>query len=363
MKCMAKPIRTARVTIVFVLTLTYFYLGDLVKQTATIPFSGEGAKQGAPALNRIEIPSLADLVQSDDAINAQCPIGTAPVLDTISNSEHDVRRIPRILHFTSKTRCVTIDFMNNINRWRARLPNHSIYFHDDRAVKQLTDHPISQKIFPLLNETLKCVTNGSTKSDLWRYLVLYLYGGVYSDLDNSPEGFDENTISNQDDLFAPLEALGIPAQYFIASSPGHPLLKLSLEEGIHRLRETPNVMNNNPAITTGPGAYKTGFINFMNNNSSGYVTEGRYDSIGGRSVTVRGSKHNPWEYINRQGVDSVKKQRYYEAIGTKHFFDAFGLRKVGVISCMEHLRRSKGTHMIANYIFDGKRYVDAESGL
>jgi mannosyltransferase OCH1-like enzyme len=46
---------------------------------------------------------------------------------------------------------------------------------------------------------MKCVTNGATKSDIWRYLVLYTYGGIYTDIDNSPNEFDEKTISKTDD--------------------------------------------------------------------------------------------------------------------------------------------------------------------
>lgn len=239
------------------------------------------------------------------------------------------------------------------------MPSHSIYFHDDEAVKRLTDNPISQRAFPLLNETLKCVTNGSTRSDLWRYLILYLYGGIYSDIDNSPSWkLDENTISSQDDFFTVLESLGIVTQYFIASSPGHPLMKLSLNAALQRLRGIQNVMSNNPAATTGPGALKTGFVYFMNNQSDGYVPEGRYEGVGGRTVTVLGSKKAPREYINREGVDRIKKRKYYEAVGTKHFFDSYDLPKISMISCMEHLVISNGTHKIANYTFDGSKYVE-----
>jgi hypothetical protein len=307
------------------------------------------------------LPPLAELARSDLAIDTPCPIGTAPILDTISNHDDNDRRIPRIIHFTSKTRCVTIEFMENINRWREKMPSHSIYFHDDETVERLTSNPISQMIFPSLNETLKCVTNGSTRSDLWRYLILYLYGGIYSDIDNSPsEKFNENTISSQDDFFTVLESLGIFAQYFIASSPGHPLMKLSLDAAMQRLRATPNVMNNNPAPNTGPGALKTAFVYFMNNKTDGYVLEGKYEGIAGRTVTVLGSKEKSHEYINRQGVDRIKKKNYYHTIGTEHFFDAFDLPHISMISCMEHLIRSNGTHNVANYTFDGSKYVDAK---
>jgi hypothetical protein len=305
------------------------------------------------------LPSLAELVRSDFATEMPCPIGTAPILDVISNNE-STRRIPRILHFTSKSRCATEEVIEIVNQWRLIFPSHSIYFHDDAAVARLTNHPISQHCFPLLNETLKCATNGATKSDLWRYLVLYLYGGIYTDIDNRPGlKLNETTILPSDDFFAVVESLGIFAQYFMASSTYHPLMKLALETGISGLRGIPNVMNTNPSKTTGPGALKIAFINFMRNTTNGYIERGKYVGIDERTITVLGSKGNPKEYVNREGLDQSKKAKYYRAVGIEHFFVAYDLPFKGAISCMDHLSITKGTHKVANYTFDGSTYVDA----
>ena len=62
----------------------------------------------------------------------------------------------------------------------------------------------------------KCVTSGATKADLWRYALLYRYGGIYSDIDNSPTGFNGDTIKKHDDFFGTIEKLGILGQYFLA---------------------------------------------------------------------------------------------------------------------------------------------------
>ena len=119
-----------------------------------------------------ELPTLAELVQSSTAHLQTCPNGSAPILDNIITNG-PTRKIPRIIHITSKNRCTTPAVHAVVNQWRFN--GHSLYFHDDAAVERLTSHPLSQSVFPLLNETLKCVTNGATKSDLWRYLVLYFY--------------------------------------------------------------------------------------------------------------------------------------------------------------------------------------------
>ena len=129
-------------------------------------------------------------------------------------------------------------------------------------------------------------------------------------------------------------------------------MKLSLDAGIEKLRMGRNVMKNNPSKTTGPGAIKTGFIHFMKNESDGYIPSGRYDGIEGRSVTVIGSKDRHAEYIQREGVPRAKKYQYYKALGVSHFFDSYVLPDMGAVSCMDHLRRTEGTHKVANYAFD-----------
>ena len=129
-------------------------------------------------------------------------------------------------------------------------------------------------------------------------------------------------------------------------------MKLSLDVAIERLRAGKNVMKNNPSKTTGPGAIKMGFIHFMNNKSDGYIPSGKYIGIDGRSVTVIGTKDRHAEYIHREGVPRAQKYQYYKALGISHFFENNVLPDVGVVSCMEHLRRTEGTHNVANYLYD-----------
>ena len=45
------------------------------------------------------------------------------------------RKIPKIVHVTSKTRCMTPAVIRNIDQWR--FPGYALYFHDDGAVDRL----------------------------------------------------------------------------------------------------------------------------------------------------------------------------------------------------------------------------------
>jgi len=200
------------------------------------------------------IPHIEELVKFNTTATAtSCPPGLTPITNTYYPTSvvyPPGRKIPKIIHITSKYRCATPAVIKNVDKWRFQ--NYSVYFHDDQAIEKLFTHPYARSQFPTLREALKCVTSGATKADLWRYLVLYIYGGVYTDIDNSPTGFNGETIKDNDDSFFVIEKLGIMSQYFIASSFGHPLMAKMLEAGSEKLKSIGNVMNNHAAQTTGP---------------------------------------------------------------------------------------------------------------
>jgi mannosyltransferase OCH1-like enzyme len=83
-----------------------------------------------------------------------------------------------------------------MDKWKQTLPNYSIFFHDDEAVAKLIDQEWPG--FPDLRRAMRCVLyKGAMRIDVWRVLVLYKYGGVYTDIDNWPlDAFKESTIRN-----------------------------------------------------------------------------------------------------------------------------------------------------------------------
>ena len=102
-----------------------------------------------------------------------------------------------------KSRCVTKEAEQHLSQWRL-FANHSFYFHDDAAVDALMNESWVDEEFRTgkyhPNETSycswehgyppnipprevyhKCATEGATKADLWRYALLWRYGGIYTD--------------------------------------------------------------------------------------------------------------------------------------------------------------------------------------
>lgn len=275
------------------------------------------------------------------------------------------RRIPRVVHVTGRTRCLSGPFADNVDRWKM-LPDHSFFFHDDAAVDFLLQQEHWPE-FPQLSMLRPCVVSGAGRADLWRYLVLYRYGGIYTDLDNAPgkeffvgggDGDDDSNssnntnsknndnnntgtvadiiISDDDDSFFVVERIGVLSQYFMAASPGHPLMYLAVLQVFHRLLDVDTVGGQYVPFVTGPGALKNAFIRFMqgggkgdssNNNmeeqpNNGYVTAGRYVGHANRSVTVVGTKQTGDRFVHRESISNRDKKNGYDLMGMRHFSQA-----------------------------------------
>ena len=127
---------------------------------------------------------LMDLVGSNnhakhDAYCRQKFEGGIAVRDKIlpESITHSGRNIPKIIHITSKDRCVTKDFYEGIERWK-NITDYSLYFHDDEAV-----HKLMRRHWPELPNMAiiaACAKGGAGLADIWRYLVIYEYGGMYT---------------------------------------------------------------------------------------------------------------------------------------------------------------------------------------
>lgn len=97
----------------------------------------------------------------------------------IENNERPLdtsKRIPNIIHQTSRARCLYFKFQQLSQPWRD-LATHSYYFHDDAAVWKLLDRDWPE--FPNLKHIARCLNSMTAVSDVWRLLVLWQYGGIY----------------------------------------------------------------------------------------------------------------------------------------------------------------------------------------
>jgi hypothetical protein len=186
--------------------------------------------------------------------------------------------------------------------------------------------------------------SGAAKADLWRYLILYEYGGIYTDIDNAPGGkfLNGSVITAEDDSWYVVEGMGIMSQYFMASSPRHPFLYECVSMLLSRLLAEPLVGKQYVPFSTGPGTTKNAMILFMRaRGESGMYQKtpaGHYVGLHNRSVTVVGTRRTGNQWVVRAAVSGRDKSTGYAQMGMKHFSQSQGLPQAFVNeSCHAHL--------------------------
>jgi hypothetical protein len=278
--------------------------------------------------------------EEEEKEKQQCPDGwvyldnvvvvapTATVRQPPPPRKKNKKKIPRIIHQTSKSRCVTQRVAAAAEQWRGLNWRH--YFHDDGAVRKLLLAELRE--FPHLVDLAAaggCLAHGTLRADVWRYLVLWVYGGIYVDIDAVPgEKFNaETTIQETDDALFVVEQYHLLSQYFMAVSPRHPLMYYALQHSMANLLKAPDTGTIPAAAFTGPHALHAAYMSFRKDAGEFVeawgagkmpVRAGHYLGSYNRSVTVLGVASNQNEYINRDVLGNAKK-REYRKMGMRHF--------------------------------------------
>lgn len=242
------------------------------------------------------------------------------------------RQIPKIVHVTAKSRCMTPYFIKNIDLWR--FPGYALYVHDDVAVDRLLNKYWPE--FPQLQLFLKCTKSGAAKADLWRLLVLWEYGGIYTDIDNAPgpKFANASVIKDDDEAYFVVEKIGVMSQYFMAATPKHPFLHIAITHTFERLLEVSDIGDQYVPFVTGPGAIKTAMMKFLKDDTKEKVGAGTYTGVDGWTIRVDGNRVNTNKWVQRESVSGIHKKGGYAAMGMKHFGSDKGSSH---LSCVEHL--------------------------
>ena len=133
-------------------------------------------------------------------------------------------RIPRVIHMTCASKH-NIDrplWRDCLAKWRALHPDYEVRVRDDRDVEEF----IHQHA-PHVLARWKAMPIGAVKADVYRYLVLFVEGGVYSDMDCEP--------------LKSIESLR--AQYDTPGGPPPVVLSAEVSEEHHSRARVPGTFN------------------------------------------------------------------------------------------------------------------------
>ena len=228
-----------------------------------------------------------DILTDEKGQNAPCPPNTRPIFNSPGTNHSANYKIPLVIHQTCKSRCVTDEFYALAQQWKdLGIP---YYFHDDAAIDRLVLAGHEQ--FPLLRLIWDhCITRPVVKTDLWRLLLLYEYGGIYTDMDTQPVTFQPmRNIRPDDEMYTVTDGIGLPSFHFMASMPQHPIPFLTLHQALENMLFIGDTGSYNPAKTTGkvcrlsPSYASTGSSLVANNKYilfyRSWSLEDRYGSV------------------------------------------------------------------------------------
>ena len=88
------------------------------------------------------------------------------------------QKIPKIIWQTMKTNRLPLFMKNYTDTWIDLNPEYEYRFCDDDDIIDFF-----KTSFPNYLEGYKQLKYGASKADLWRYLIIYQYGGIYADID------------------------------------------------------------------------------------------------------------------------------------------------------------------------------------
>lgn len=258
-----------------------------------------------------------------------CPPDQIKIRDRVNpdvQSSASQQSIPRIVHQTSKTRCLTKPFAKATVQWQ--FDNWSYYFHDDEAMMRLFRQEFAD--FPHLELVAsQCLLHGTLKADLWRYLVLWVYGGVYADLDAVPKKLTPQMLEEAIDGYFVVENWHMLSQYFMAVSPRHPIMWYAIQHALINLLSAADTGALSASMVTGPNTLHQAFMSFradigakVDKSGVGFkpVWAGQFAGAQQRSITVVGVAENQNEYVHRDVIGTAKRNEYRQMDMT-HFQD------------------------------------------
>ena len=99
------------------------------------------------------------------------------VLPARESMEYE-QRVPKIIWQTMKTNRVPVILKDYADTWIEKNPEYEYRFLDDEDIIDFIGNE-----FPDYLEAYRTIKYGASRADLWRYLIMYNYGGVYADMD------------------------------------------------------------------------------------------------------------------------------------------------------------------------------------
>jgi hypothetical protein len=146
--------------------------------------------------------------------------------------------IPKQIFQTFKTKDISHEFQSIINSWKENNTQYKYKLYDDEDSEEFIKRHFDVRIY---NAYCRIIP-GAYKADLWRYCILYIYGGVYVDIDTLCIGNLDDFLQEGLDFIIPIDLNTSSDEgkhnlfnTFIASVPQSPILLNCIQRVVYHV--------------------------------------------------------------------------------------------------------------------------------
>jgi len=153
--------------------------------------------------------------------------------------------------------------LNAMKSWAKFKGEFRYCFFDNAKCDEFMNQYFDEKV----NMAYSILPMGVMKADLWRYCVIYIYGGIYADVDTickvNPNIFINNALLN----VSPEIGTNFFCQWSFSAPANSPILKTIIDLSVDRILTTPIKGEHIIHFLTGPACFTDGIIRFLKENN------------------------------------------------------------------------------------------------
>ena len=172
--------------------------------------------------------------------------------------------IPKRIIQTWENKNFEPEFQQIVDNWKINNPNYEYILFDANEREEFIKNNFDINILNIYN----CIIPGAYKVDLFRYCYLYIYGGVYIDIDTLCLGKLDDFMLSNIEFIVPIDLNINPnegnhnlACGFIASIPKHPILLECINKIVNNVKN--DIIPFSKLDFTGPGVLGRCVNNFL----------------------------------------------------------------------------------------------------
>ena len=176
-------------------------------------------------------------------------------------------QIPKIIHQTFETKDLSPAMVSILQTWKDKNPNYTFKFYDKEDRVKFMSENFEDKVLNAYNN----LNYGAFKADLWRYCILYKYGGCYTDMDTICINGIDVFLNNETEICTPIDLTRTYHLFnsFISVKPGHPIMKHCIDKCVDNALHIKNCSDNRDY--TGPGVLGMSVNKYLERHEKTYI--------------------------------------------------------------------------------------------